>query len=240
MSAAQTWATPPDLLLENVHVHLSGAHVLQGIDIRLDCGHVVIVGRNGMGKSTLCNAIARHVAATGSIKLGAVELIGKDMHSFCREAIGYVPQGRRMWPSLSVDETLRLVGKKSKRWRISDIYELFPRLAERRTNGSTQLSGGEQQMLAIGRALLLDPQILLLDEPSEGLAPVIVDQLAQLLKDLPEKFGIRVLLIEQNLSLATRVSDKLHVMVNGRIETVVGSQELLSNRELQSTLLGVS
>ena len=95
-------------------------------------------------------------------------------------------------------------------------------------------------MLAIGRALLLDPKVLLLDEPSEGLAPVIVDQLAHLLKDLPEKFGIRVLLIEQNLSLATRVADKLHIMINGRIDTVVGSQELLSNRELQSTLLGVS
>lgn len=95
-------------------------------------------------------------------------------------------------------------------------------------------------MLAIGRALLLDPKVLLLDEPSEGLAPVIVDKLAQLFKDLPEKFGVRVLLIEQNLSLATRVADKLHVMVNGRIETVVASQELLSNRELQSTLLGVS
>jgi ABC-type branched-subunit amino acid transport system ATPase component len=240
MSAPKISESNLDLLLKNVHVHLGGAHVLQGINLQLDCGHVVIVGRNGMGKSTLCNAIARHVNATGSIKLGGVELIGKEIHASCRGGIGYVPQGRRMWPSLTVHETLRLVGKNSQNWRASDIYELFPRLHERRTNSSTQLSGGEQQMLAIGRALLLDPKVLLLDEPSEGLAPIIVDQLAQLFKDLPEKFGVRVLLIEQNLSLATRVADKLHVMVNGRIETVVGSQELLSNRELQSTLLGVS
>ena len=240
MNAPKISDSPLDLLLKNVHVHLGGSHVLQGINLQLDCGHVVIVGRNGMGKSTLCNAIARHVNATGSIKLGAVELIGKEIHICCRRGIGYVPQGRRMWPSLTVDETLRLVGKNSKNWCVSEIYELFPRLHERRSNSSTQLSGGEQQLLAIGRALLLDPKVLLLDEPSEGLAPVIVDKLAQLFKDLPEKFGVRVLLIEQNLSLATRVADKLHVMVNGRIETVVASQELLSNRELQSTLLGVS
>ena len=240
MSATKMEITPPDLLLENVHVHLGGAHVLQGIDIQLDSDHVVIVGRNGMGKSTLCNAIARHVRATGSIKLGGIELLERDMHEYCRGGIGYVPQGRRMWPSLTVDETLRLVGQTSKLWRVSDVYALFPRLAERRSNGSTQLSGGEQQMLAIGRALLLDPKVLLLDEPSEGLAPIIVDQLAGLLKDLPKKFGIRVFLIEQNLSLATRVAEKLHVMVNGRVEAVVDSKELLSNRELQSTLLGVS
>jgi ABC-type branched-subunit amino acid transport system ATPase component len=240
MMALQIAKTPLDLLIKNVHVHLGGAHVLQGIDVQLDCSHVVIVGRNGMGKSTLCNAIARHVSATGSVKLGNVELLEKEIHVCCRGGIGYVPQGRRMWPSLTVDETLRLVGKHSKDWRVSDIYELFPRLKERHSNRSTQLSGGEQQMLAISRALLLDPKVLLLDEPSEGLAPVIVDQLAHLLKDLPEKFGIRVLLIEQNLSLATRVADKLHIMINGRIDTVVGSQELLSNRELQSTLLGVS
>lgn len=228
------------LHLENVHVHLGGAHVLQGIDLHLDEEHVVIVGRNGMGKSTLCNAIARHLPATGSIKLGGQELIGREVHAHCRGGIGYVPQGRRMWPSLTVDECLRLVGQHAKQWRIKDIYDLFPRLAERRTHGSTQLSGGEQQMLAIGRALLLDPQVLLLDEPSEGLAPVIVDQLAQLFLDLPHQHGIQVMLIEQNLSLAARVARQLHVMVNGRIGTVVDSQTLLSDRQLQSTLLGVS
>ena len=235
-----TQKTKVGLQLKNVHVHLGGAHVLQGIDLQLDDEYVVIVGRNGMGKSTLCNAIARHLPATGSIKLGAHELIGRDIHAHCRGGIGYVPQGRRMWSSLTVDECLRLVGKYAKQWRVTDIYALFPRLAERRSHGSTQLSGGEQQMLAIGRALLLDPQVLLLDEPSEGLAPVIVDQLAQLLLDLPQQHGIQVMLIEQNLNLATRVARQLHVMVNGRIEAVVDSQVLLSDRQLQSTLLGVS
>jgi len=228
------------LNLENVHVHLGGAHVLQGIDLRLDSGHVVVVGRNGMGKSTLCNAIARHIASTGSIQLGGIELRGQDAHRHCRGGIGYVPQGRRMWPSLTVGETLRLVGKASERWSVADMYTLFPRLAERKNQRSTQLSGGEQQMLAICRALLLDPCVLLLDEPSEGLAPVIVDRLAEFLIHLPERHGIQVLLIEQNLSLAARVCERLHVMVNGHIQTVVDSHQLLSDRHLQSTLLGVS
>lgn len=228
------------LHLDNVHVHLGGAHVLQGIDLHLNSGHVVVVGRNGMGKSTLCNAIARHVSATGSIRLGETELLGQDIHRHCRGGLAYVPQGRRMWPSLSVNETLRLVGKTSKRWRIDDMYALFPRLAERRTNGTTQLSGGEQQMLAICRALLLDPCVLMLDEPSEGLAPVIVDQLAQFLIDLPAQHDVAVLLIEQNLSLAARVCERLHVMVNGRLQNVVDSQQLLADKTLQSTLLGVS
>jgi len=232
--------TAAGLHLDKVHVHLGGAHVLQGIDLQLDSGHVVVVGRNGMGKSTLCNAIARHVPATGSIRLGETELTGQEVHRHCRGGIAYVPQGRRMWPSLSVDETLRLVGKSSKRWHINDMYALFPRLAERRGNGTTQLSGGEQQMLAICRALLLDPRVLMLDEPSEGLAPVIVDQLAQFLIDLPAQHGVAVLLIEQNLSLAARVCERLHVMVNGRLQTVVDSQQLLADKALQSTLLGVA
>lgn len=230
----------PALQLSQLHVHLGGAHVLQGIDLHLDKGHVVVVGRNGMGKSTLCNAIARHVPATGSVRLGQTELLGQDIHRHCRGGLAYVPQGRRMWPSLSVDETLRLVGKASKRWRINDMYALFPRLAERRHNGTIQLSGGEQQMLAICRALLLDPRVLMLDEPSEGLAPVIVDQLAQFLIDLPAQHGVAVLLIEQNLSLAARVCERLHVMVNGRLQAVVDSQQLLADKALQSTLLGVS
>lgn len=236
----QAQTSSPGLHLDKVHVHLGGAHVLQGIDLHLDSGHVVVVGRNGMGKSTLCNAIARHVPATGSIRLGQTELTGQEIHRYCRGGIAYVPQGRRMWPSLSVDETLRLVGKTSKRWRINDMYELFPRLAERRNNGTTQLSGGEQQMLAISRALLLDPCVLMLDEPSEGLAPVIVDQLAQFLIDLPSQHGVAVLLIEQNLSLAARVCERLHVMVNGRLQTVVDSQQLLTDKALQSSLLGVA
>lgn len=228
------------LTLENVHAHLGGAHVLQGVDLRLDGGHVVVVGRNGMGKSTLCNAIARHIPASGSIRLGSIELVGQDPHRHCRGGIGYVPQGRRMWPSLTVDETLRLVGKASQRWRVADLYAMFPRLAERRSHRTTQLSGGEQQMLAISRALLLDPCLLLLDEPSEGLAPVIVDQLAELLIALPTRYQVQVLLIEQNLALAARVSDRLHVMVNGRVQTVVDSRVLLADRQLQSALLGVS
>ena len=141
-----------------------------------------IVGRNGMGKTTLCNAITGLVAAQGSVRLAGEEILGRSPHEITQRGIAYVPQGRRVWPSLSVDETLRLVARQ--RRDVDRIYAMFPRLAERKGHGGAQLSGGEQQMLAIGRALLLDPQLLVMDEPTEGLAPMIVEQVAQALREL--------------------------------------------------------
>ena len=164
----------PLLVIEDLHVYYGQAHALQGISLSLSQGVLGVVGRNGMGKTTLCNAITGLVPAKGSVRLAGEEILGMPPHAITRRGIAYVPQGRRMWPSLTVDETLRLVAPQ--RRDIDRVYSMFPRLAERRSNGGTQLSGGEQQMLAIGRALLLKPRVLVMDEPTEGLAPVIVEQ----------------------------------------------------------------
>ncbi len=157
-------------------------------------------------------------------------------HDITRRGIAYVPQGRRIWPSLSVDETLRLVA--TSRREVDRIYTMFPRLAERKSHGGAQLSGGEQQMLAIGRALLLSPRLLVMDEPTEGLAPLIVEQVTQSLRELGGG-EIAVLLIEQNLGVAIGVADRIGVMVNGRIAHEFAAQELAADRDLQERLLGV-
>lgn len=227
----------PLLEVEGLQVYYGRAHAVQGVSLRLASGVLGVVGRNGMGKTTLCHAIAGLVPATGSIRFGGREVLGMRPHQIARLGISLVPQGRRVWPSLSVDETLRLVASApADRDR---IYTLFPRLAERRSNGGHQLSGGEQQMLAIGRALLLQPALLIMDEPTEGLAPVIVEQLTQALRQLSRDDAIAILLIEQNLRVALGVADRIAVMVNGRIAQEMPPSMLASDPELQERLLGV-
>jgi branched-chain amino acid transport system ATP-binding protein len=154
--------------------------------------------------------------------------------------IGYVPQGRRLFPSLSVDEHLRMVSGRDggDRWNIERVYELFPRLAERKRNGGAQLSGGEQQMLAIGRALMLNPRLLIMDEPSEGLAPAIIEMLIETFRRL-EQEGLRILLIEQNLGVATSLAERQLVMVGGEIATETTAAKLTADPELQRRYLGV-
>jgi branched-chain amino acid transport system ATP-binding protein len=154
--------------------------------------------------------------------------------------IGYVPQGRRLFPSLTVDEHLRMVGGRNggSRWTIDRVYELFPRLAERKRNGGAQLSGGEQQMLAIGRALMTNPKLLIMDEPSEGLVPTIIEMLVETFKRL-EQEGLRILLIEQNLGVATALAERQLVMVGGEIATETTAAALSSDPELQRRYLGV-
>jgi uncharacterized protein (UPF0261 family)/ABC-type branched-subunit amino acid transport system ATPase component len=227
--------------IENLDVHFGRAHVLQGVSLSLDRGVLAVVGRNGMGKSTLCNAITGLVPASGVIRFGGQDILGLPPNRITNLGIGYVPQGRRIWPSLTVDEHLRLVQRSGGKgpWTVARIYQLFPRLAERKKNGGGQLSGGEQQMLAIGRALLLDPKLLVMDEPTEGLAPVIVDQVVDMLKTLAGEGEISVLLIEQNLGVAIDVADMVGVMVNGRIARMISAGELGANRDLQHQLLGV-
>jgi uncharacterized protein (UPF0261 family)/ABC-type branched-subunit amino acid transport system ATPase component len=233
-------ASGPILQVENLDVYYGRAHVLQGVSLALERGVLAVVGRNGMGKSTLCNAVSGLVPATGSIRLAGEEILGLPSHRITDRGIGYVPQGRRIWPSLSVDEHLRLTQRPGKGpWTIARIYQMFPRLAERRNNGGAQLSGGEQQMLAIGRALLLNPKLLVMDEPTEGLAPVIVEQVALMLKSLAADGEIAVLLVEQNLGVAIDVADSVVVMVNGRIARIMSAGELAADRELQQQLLGV-
>jgi uncharacterized protein (UPF0261 family)/ABC-type branched-subunit amino acid transport system ATPase component len=227
----------PVLVVEALDVYYGRAHALQSVSFTIDKGVLGIVGRNGMGKTTLCNAITGLVPATGSVKLLGEEVLGRTPNEVTRRGIAYVPQGRRVWPSLSVDETLKLVAPNKR--DVDRVYAMFPRLAERKGNGGAQLSGGEQQMLAIGRALLLDPKLLVMDEPTEGLAPVIVEQVAQALKSLAADGQIAVLLIEQNLGVALEVADRVGVMVNGRIAQQMTAAELAADRDLQERLLGV-
>jgi uncharacterized protein (UPF0261 family)/ABC-type branched-subunit amino acid transport system ATPase component len=208
------------------------------VSLALDRGVLAVVGRNGMGKTTLCNAVTGLARATGSVKLAGEEILGLPANVITTRGVGYVPQGRRVWPSLSVDEHLRLARRKGP-WTVERIYQTFPRLAERKANGGAELSGGEQQMLAISRALLANPKLLVMDEPTEGLAPIIVQQVVGMLKTLAAEGEISVLLIEQNLGVAIDVADTVDVMVNGRIARSMTAAELGADRELQQRLLGV-
>lgn len=230
----------PALEVRDLNVYYGHSHALQGVTLRLDRGVLSVVGRNGMGKTTLCMAIMGLVpVASGDISFGGQSLVGKNPAEIARLGIGYIPQGRRLWPSLTVDEHLRLVGSRGGAWSRERIYSTFPRLAERKSNGGAQLSGGEQQMLAIARALLLNPKLLVMDEPTEGLAPVIVQQVEDMLVRLGEEGGIEVLVIEQNIGVACAVAESIGIMVNGRINRVMESSVLAGNRDLQQAMLGV-
>ena len=243
MPSAADRAAPgagPLLQVQRLDVYYGRAHALQEVSLALDKGVLAVVGRNGMGKTTLCNAIVGLVPASGSVRFRGEEILGLAPNRITERGIGYVPQGRRVWPSLSVDEHLRLArGARTGPWTIARVYELFPALAERRGHGGAQLSGGEQQMLAIARALLLNPKLLVMDEPTEGLAPVIVEQLTQMLKRLAGEGEISVLLVEQNLGVAIDVADSVAVMVNGRVARTMSAPQLGADRELQQQLLGV-
>ena len=233
---------PADLLeIRGLNIFYGGSHALQGVDLRIEHGVLSLVGRNGMGKTTLCKAIVGLLpVASGSIRFMGEELVGRTPAEIAQIGLGYVPQGRRLWPSLTVEEHLRLAaGNDRSRWTIARIYETFPRLAERRNNRGNQLSGGEQQMLAISRALLLNPHLLVMDEPTEGLAPLIVEQVEEILISLGDQADIGVLVVEQNIGVATAVAEKVAIMINGRINRVMEAARLEADRELQQRLLGV-
>ncbi|AWM08947.1 ABC transporter permease [Bradyrhizobium symbiodeficiens] len=229
------------LEVRGLDVYYGHSHALQGVDLTLESGVFSVVGRNGMGKTTLCKAIMGLVAVSGgSIRLRGEDITRRPSAQIARLGVGYVPQGRRLWRSLSVDEHLRLAGGlRSGAWTVERIYDTFPRLAERKDHGGGQLSGGEQQMLAISRALLTNPQLLVMDEPTEGLAPVIVAQVEEMLLRLGEDGDMSVLVIEQNIGVATAVSRNVAIMVNGRINRIIDSARLAADRELQQRLLGV-
>jgi uncharacterized protein (UPF0261 family)/ABC-type branched-subunit amino acid transport system ATPase component len=230
----------PALEIRGLNVFYGASHALQGVDLRLDGGVLSVVGRNGMGKTTLCKAIMGMVpVASGSISFAGQSLVGRSPAEIARMGVGYVPQGRRLWRSLTVDEHLRMVASRGGAWTVERIYSTFPRLAERKGNGGGQLSGGEQQMLAISRALLQNPRLLVMDEPTEGLAPVIVAQVEEMLLRLAEQGDIEVLVIEQNIGVACAVADRVAIMVNGRVNRVAPAAELAADRALQQRLLGV-
>ena len=233
-------ASSATLQIRDLHVHYDQSHALQGVDLTLDEGVHAVVGRNGMGKTTLCNAIMGLLPVRrGSIRFEGGDITGLAPYRIAARGIAYTPQGRRLWPDLTVDEHLRLAGRGGGSWTVERVYEVFPRLAERRRNGGGQLSGGEQQMLAISRALLQDPRLLVLDEPTEGLAPLIVAQLEELLSSLAQEGDVAILLIEQNIGVATAISEDVAIMVNGRISRVIPAGELAADRALQQRLLGV-
>jgi uncharacterized protein (UPF0261 family)/ABC-type branched-subunit amino acid transport system ATPase component len=231
----------PILEVRNLDVFYGRSHALQGVDLTLDSGVLSVVGRNGMGKTTLCKTIMGLVRATGgSVRMGGEDLLSLQPAQVARLGVGYVPQGRRLWRSLTVDEHLRMIaGLRHGAWTVERIYDTFPRLAERKNNGGAELSGGEQQMLAIARALVTNPRLLIMDEPTEGLAPVIVAQVEDMLVRLGEEGDISVLVIEQNIGVATTVSKNVAIMVNGRVNRLIESSRLASDRDLQQRLLGV-
>lgn len=230
----------PVLEVKGLNVFYGASHALQGVDLRLDRGVLSVVGRNGMGKTTLCKAIMGLVpVASGTISFGGQVLNGRGPAQIARMGIGYVPQGRRLWRSLTVDEHLKMVARAGGAWSVERVYATFPRLGERKSNGGGQLSGGEQQMLAISRALLTNPRLLVMDEPTEGLAPVIVAQVEEMLVRLGEEGDIDVLVIEQNIGVACTVADSVAIMVNGRVARHAPARELAGDRALQQRLLGV-
>ena len=227
--------------IEGLDAYYGQAQVLEGVSLAMGTEGVAVIGRNGMGKTTLCAAVMGMMPrATGSIRFKEKELLGRPSYKIAGLGIGYVPQGRRLFPSLSVDEHLRMLarGTRGKRWTPDAVYELFPRLAERKKNGGTQLSGGEQQMLAIGRALLGNPELLIMDEPSEGLAPAIVEGLIETCKTLVEE-GMAILLVEQNLGVATSIAERQLVMVTGRIAAETTASQLVGDADAQRRYLGV-
>lgn len=229
------------LVIDDLQVSYGQARAVQGVSLSLGHGVLAVVGRNGMGKTSLCNAVTGMVKAAGRISFDGRDILGLAPNLITNLGIAYVPQGRRVWRSLTVDEHLQLASRTARKgeWNIERVYQVFPRLAERRRNGGAQLSGGEQQMLAIARALLFNPRLLVMDEPTEGLAPVIVDHVVGLIRQLAYESNIPVLLIEQNLGVALAVSEQVAVMVNGQVATIVSSEVLKNDRQLQEQLLGV-
>jgi uncharacterized protein (UPF0261 family)/ABC-type branched-subunit amino acid transport system ATPase component len=238
---AEARRAAPILEVRGLDVYYGRSHALQGVDLTLDSGVLSVVGRNGMGKTTLCKTIMGLVRATGgSVRMRGEQLLSLQPAQVARLGVGYVPQGRRLWRSLTVDEHLRMTASLRRgAWTVERIYDTFPRLAERKNNGGAQLSGGEQQMLAISRALVTNPRLLIMDEPTEGLAPVIVAQVEDMLVRLGEEGDIAVLVIEQNIGVATAVSKSVAIMVNGRVNRLIESSRLASDRDLQQRLLGV-
>jgi branched-chain amino acid transport system ATP-binding protein len=230
------------LEVEDVHTYYGASHVLQGISLTMVGGEVLtILGRNGMGKTTLVRSIIGFTPP----RRGRVSFKGEDITRWppfrtVDHGMTVVPQGRRIFPSLSVRENL-LVARTSRsgRWTLERVYELFPRLRERDRHGGNKLSGGEQQMLAIGRALMTNPELILMDEPTEGLAPLLVRQVGDVIGELKRE-GLSILLVEQNLSMGLAVADRVHVISRGRVVHSSTPAELLANEEVKSRYLGVS
>lgn len=228
--------------VQDIHTYYGEAYVLQGLSLQLEPGQILgLLGRNGVGKTTLVNSIVGfNPPRRGRIVFKGVDITREPSFETVRKGMGLVPQGRRVFPTLSVEENLMVAERNSDRhgWSLQRVYALFPRLQERRTQRAKTLSGGEQQMLAIGRALMTNPDCLIMDEPSEGLAPIIIQGVWQAVGKLRDQ-GLSILLIEQNASLALNLVDYVHVMSKGRIVYSAPPDDLRRNEEIKSSYLGI-
>ncbi len=207
------------LEIKDLHAYYSKSHVLHGVDLRVEEGEIVsLLGRNGVGRSTLVKATMGQVSATGSVRFKGKEILGRKAFEIAHLGLGYVPENRDIFPTLTVEQNLILGQKKTKsgRWTLADMYRMFPRLEERAKVAAGFLSGGEQQMLTLCRTLMGDPDLIMIDEPTEGLAPKIVALVAEYLMALKQK-GVSVLLVEQKLAIALDISQRLYVMGHGAI-----------------------
>jgi branched-chain amino acid transport system ATP-binding protein len=233
---------PAKLEITNLNSYYGESHVLQGCSLSVGKECVAVLGRNGMGKTTLMRSIMGLTPPrSGSIRWKGKEIAGKKPFLVSSTGIGYVPQGRRLFPSLSVEEHLTLTYRKSgvaNEWTPKKVFELFPELAGRRRISGTRLSGGEQQMLAIGRALVTNPDIILLDEPSEGLAPVAVDRVVETCRELLRN-NIAILLVEQNIHVAEALANRIYILLSGRTVYDSDAATFLENHDLRQKYLGV-
>jgi branched-chain amino acid transport system ATP-binding protein len=228
--------------VEDIHTYYDHSHVLQGVSLQAQAGSITaLLGRNGVGKTTLIRSVIGFTPPrAGTIRFSGEPIEKLPAHAIARRGVGLVPQGRRIFPSLTVKENLLIGGVPGRegRWSLEAIYEMFPRLRERSMNYGGQLSGGEQQMVAIGRALMSNPVLLLMDEPSEGLAPLIVRELSQTMERLKET-GLAIVLVEQNLPLALSVADTAYIISKGRVVFHGDPQEIRQNDDVRTRHLGI-
>jgi branched-chain amino acid transport system ATP-binding protein len=230
--------------IRDLHTYRGLNYVLQGVDLDIPDGQcTVLLGRNGMGKTTLVQTIMGMLRPRGgTVRIDGTDIAGRPSYVIARRGVALVPQGRRVFGSLTVAENLTLGARPragdAAAWTLERIYELFPNLADRRRNRADQLSGGEQQMLAIGRALLTNPKLLLMDEPSEGLAPVIVDRVGETIAELRQQ-GLAVFLVEQNYNLAIRRADTVSILANGTVVWRGSPGELGADPAAREAHLGV-
>jgi branched-chain amino acid transport system ATP-binding protein len=229
------------LEIAGLHTYYGGSHVLQGVMLAVGTREVVaILGRNGMGKTTLMRSIIGFTPPRrGTVRFKGEEITGRPPFRMTALGIALVPQGRRVFPSLSVRENLEVARRGSGAWNLERVYSVFPRLREREKNRANKLSGGEQQMLAIARALMSNPELLLMDEPTEGLAPLLVREVVRVIGELRRE-GLSILLVEQNLPMALSVADRVHILSRGQIVHSSTPAELMASEDVKSRYLGVA
>ncbi|MBF8701249.1 ABC transporter ATP-binding protein [Pseudomonas putida] len=229
------------LNVDSIHSYYDKSHVLEGVSLKVEDGELVtLLGRNGAGKTTTLRSILGIVRPRqGQISFDGQQLVGREIFDIARLGIALVPEHRGIFRQLSVEENLRIAVRKDSRWQLEDVYSMFPRLKERRRNGGFALSGGEQQMLAIARALLNGPKLLILDEPTEGLAPVIVDELVRILRRIKEE-GLSILLVEQNLMVCDALADRHYVLEQGRVAYQGSAAQFREDPSIKNRYLALS